>query len=218
MDRIPINTNNNYQNVLVGTFERSQLSEKYFSKNNIDLIQNSTEANRNKLYDILKELFLVKMVDDEKSYTINPSLTLDKILSLEEQTRIILLDLYISCEKYFIQALIIFENIYESKDYTISEYRKENLMNIQSMPMPPSINYKDSLTITPPFSPDISGQMQPGMYEDKSSQNKSQTSEDKSSQDKSQTSEEMTQNKTENKPPMIAQIIPVIKNCLPIIL
>ena len=137
--------------------KENKLIKEY--KEKIDSIQNSTETNRNKLYEILKDLFLVKMVDNEKSYTINPSLTLDKIMLLEEQTRTILLDLYISCEKYFIQALIIFENIYESKDYTISEYRKENLMNIQAMPV--SINYKDSLTITPPFSPDLSGQMQP---------------------------------------------------------
>jgi hypothetical protein len=129
--------------------KENKLIKEY--KEKIDLIQKSTEENRNKLYSILKELFVVKIVDDEKSYTINPSLTLDKILLLEEQTRISLLDLYISCEKYFIQALIIFENIYESKDYTISEYRKENLMKIE--PQTPSINYKDTLTIPPPFQP-----------------------------------------------------------------
>ena len=80
---------------------------------------------------------------------------MDKILLLEEQTRNIILNLYISCEKYFIQALIIFENIYESKDYTISELRKENLLKIEQI-TPVPINYKDSLTITPPFSPSIS--------------------------------------------------------------
>jgi len=128
-------------------------------KEKIDLIQNSTEINRTKLYGILKELFVIKMIDNEQSYTINPSLTLDKILILEEQTRMILLDLYISCEKYFIQALIIFENIYESKDYTISEYRKENLMKMDPLPIATSLNFKDTLTITPPFSPDISGQL-----------------------------------------------------------
>jgi hypothetical protein len=129
--------------------KENKLIKEY--KEKIDLIQKSTEENRNKLYSILKELFVVKVVDDEQSYTINPSLTLDKILLLEEQTRISLLDLYISCEKYFIQALIIFENIYESKDYTISEYRKENLMKIE--PQTPSFNYKDTLTIPPPFQP-----------------------------------------------------------------
>jgi hypothetical protein len=88
---------------------------------------------------------------------------LDKILLLEEQTRINLLDLYISCEKYFIQALIIFENIYESKDYTISEYRKENLMKIQ--PQQPAINYKDTLTIPPPFQPFSQSPMSQSMSE-----------------------------------------------------
>jgi cellulase/cellobiase CelA1 len=40
MDKIPINTNTNYQNVLAGNFIRSPLSDKYFSKQNIQLIQN----------------------------------------------------------------------------------------------------------------------------------------------------------------------------------
>ena len=40
MDKIPINTNTNYQNVLTGNFERSRLSDAYFSKQNIQIIQN----------------------------------------------------------------------------------------------------------------------------------------------------------------------------------
>jgi hypothetical protein len=143
-------SDNNFLSDIVVSKE-NKLIKDY--KEKIDLMQNITEENRNKFYGILKEIFVVKMVDNEQSYTINPSLTMDKILLLEDQTRSALLDLYISCEKYFIQALIIFENIYESKDYTISEYRKENLMKIPPPPTP--INYKDSLTITPPFSPDI---------------------------------------------------------------
>ena len=63
MDRIPINTNTNYQTVLVGTFERSQLSEKYFSKNNIDLIQNSI---RKGVYDKSKQRILIdKQPEDQ---------------------------------------------------------------------------------------------------------------------------------------------------------
>jgi hypothetical protein len=130
--------------------KENKLIKQY--KEKIDSIQNSTQDSRKKLYDILKELFIIKIVDDEQNYTINPSLTLDKILLLEEETREIIIDLYISCEKYFIQALIIFENIYESKDYTINEYRKENLMKKEPEK---TINYKDSLTITPPFSANI---------------------------------------------------------------
>ena len=40
MDKIPINTNTNYQNVLAGNLQRSQLSDTYFSKQNIQSIQN----------------------------------------------------------------------------------------------------------------------------------------------------------------------------------
>ena len=35
MDKIPINTNTNYQNVLTGNFERSRLSDSFFSQQNI---------------------------------------------------------------------------------------------------------------------------------------------------------------------------------------
>tara|TARA_B100000035_G_scaffold314193_1_gene329793 strand:- start:14562 stop:15056 length:495 start_codon:yes stop_codon:yes gene_type:complete len=40
MDRIPINTNTNYLNSLTGNFERSKLSDLFFSKQNIQNIQN----------------------------------------------------------------------------------------------------------------------------------------------------------------------------------
>lgn len=40
MDKIPINTNTNYQNVLIGNFERTRLSDAYFSEANIQIIQN----------------------------------------------------------------------------------------------------------------------------------------------------------------------------------
>ena len=39
MDKIPLNTNTNYQNVLAGNFERSRLSDTYFSRQNIQAIQ-----------------------------------------------------------------------------------------------------------------------------------------------------------------------------------
>ena len=40
MDRIPINTNTNYLNSLAGNLERSKLSDNFFSKQNIQIIQN----------------------------------------------------------------------------------------------------------------------------------------------------------------------------------
>jgi hypothetical protein len=40
MDRIPVNTNSNYLNSLTGNLERSKLSDLFFSKQNIQNIQN----------------------------------------------------------------------------------------------------------------------------------------------------------------------------------
>ena len=40
MDRIPLNTKTDYSNVLTGTFEKTRLSDAYFSQNNIQIIQN----------------------------------------------------------------------------------------------------------------------------------------------------------------------------------
>ena len=40
MDKIPINTNSNYLNSLTGNFERSKLSDLFFSSKNIENIQN----------------------------------------------------------------------------------------------------------------------------------------------------------------------------------
>ena len=40
MDKIPVNTNSNYLNSLTGNFERSKLSDLFFSSKNIENIQN----------------------------------------------------------------------------------------------------------------------------------------------------------------------------------
>ena len=39
MDRIPVNTKTNYLNSLTGNFERSRLSDTFFSQQNIQIIQ-----------------------------------------------------------------------------------------------------------------------------------------------------------------------------------
>ena len=40
MDKIPLTTKTDYTNVLTGTFEKTRLSDAYFSQNNIQIIQN----------------------------------------------------------------------------------------------------------------------------------------------------------------------------------
>ena len=80
MDRIPINTNTNYQNVLVGTFERSQLSEKYFSKNNIELIQNSI---RKGVYDKSNQRILIDKQQEDQIVLVMRSMYLQYSKNLD---------------------------------------------------------------------------------------------------------------------------------------
>lgn len=41
MDKIPLTTKTDYSNVLTGTFERTRLSDTFFSQKNIQIIQNA---------------------------------------------------------------------------------------------------------------------------------------------------------------------------------
>ena len=100
----------------------------------IDMIEDATTKYKSKLMSILKELFVIKLTNDETTYTINPDLTLDHILLIETETRDTILNLYTSCEKYFIQALIIFEKIYDEQVKTLNVERLNYIDNIKTPP------------------------------------------------------------------------------------
>jgi hypothetical protein len=109
------------------------LIQQYIQK--INMIEDTTRKYKSKLVGILKELFVIKSTDNESIYTINPELTLDHIILIETETRDTILNLYTSCEKYFIQALIIFEKIYDEQVKTLNVER---------------INYIDKIKTPPP--------------------------------------------------------------------
>ena len=56
MDKIPLTTKTDYSNVLTGTFERTCLSDTYFSQDNIQIIQNGL---RKGVYDRSNQKILV---------------------------------------------------------------------------------------------------------------------------------------------------------------
>ena len=56
MDKIPLTTKTDYTNVLTGTFEKTRLSDVYFSQNNIQIIQN---ALRKGVYDRSNQKILI---------------------------------------------------------------------------------------------------------------------------------------------------------------
>jgi len=97
----------------------------------IKLIEQSTQIYRSKLVNLLKELFLMEEKDGVRKRVINPKLTLDHILIIENDTRDTILNLYTSCEKYFIQALILFEKIYDEQVKSLNENRVDFIDNYE---------------------------------------------------------------------------------------
>jgi len=127
-------------------------------KEQVDLLEQSTTIYRSELLETLKKVFLTKIENENMSYTIQSSLTLQDILTIENETRNTIINLYTNCEQYFIRALLIFEELYDNQSKNMNESRmnnidafpipgqnknqplyKENLINMNSVPqqMPP---------------------------------------------------------------------------------
>ncbi len=80
MDKIPINTNTNYQNVLAGNLQRSPLSDTYFSKQNIQLIQNRL---RQGVYDKSQRRIVVDEQPEDQIVTVMRSMYLQYSKNLD---------------------------------------------------------------------------------------------------------------------------------------
>ena len=71
MDKIPLTTKTDYSNVLTGTFERTRLSDAYFSQKNIQIIQN---ALRKGVYDRSNESILIDEQPKDQIVTVMRSM------------------------------------------------------------------------------------------------------------------------------------------------
>jgi len=71
MDKIPLTTKTDYSNVLTGTFEKTRLSDAYFSQNNIQIIQN---ALRKGVYDKSNESILIDLQPEDQIVTVMRSM------------------------------------------------------------------------------------------------------------------------------------------------
>jgi len=89
-----------------------RLIKSYLDK--IYIIQDHTQSTKIKLMNILKKLF----ISNGSDYKLNPDLTLDSVIAIEKDTREAIMYLYTTCEKYFIQALLILKK-YTKKILTI---------------------------------------------------------------------------------------------------
>ena len=71
MDKIPLTTKTDYSNVLTGTFERTRLSDAYFSQKNIQIIQN---ALRKGVYDKSNQKILIDQQPEDQIVSVMRSM------------------------------------------------------------------------------------------------------------------------------------------------
>lgn len=86
IDKIPVDQPTNYNNVLTGTFESSKLSELFFSKQNIDYIQQKIKEG---VYQISGNNLVIDRQPDDAIVTVMRSMfylhSLNQFYNIEEQ-------------------------------------------------------------------------------------------------------------------------------------
>lgn len=80
MDKIPLTTKTDYSNVLTGTFERTRLSDAYFSQDNIQIIQNGL---RKGVYDRSNQKILVDQQPQDQVVSVMRSMFYQHSKNLE---------------------------------------------------------------------------------------------------------------------------------------
>ena len=83
--------------------------------NNVNKMMKTTSSNQNRLLKIIDELFVFSLnpVTKRKEVVVNPTLDEAKLQSIVENTRKIIVNLYINCEDDFLKGLELFEAIVE---------------------------------------------------------------------------------------------------------
>ena len=117
----------NFQQEYIGT-----LKQKLFSDfvNLIKSMGETTQKNQEDLLKILDEIFtsVHKKHAYKKSIVINPELTADKLDSLIERARGLIIKLYITYEEQFIEGINIFKSIIEK---LITDQTKSSIENLE---------------------------------------------------------------------------------------
>jgi hypothetical protein len=118
-----------YLNDYKGTI-KDRLFKDY--ADHINKMMETTESNQNKLLSQIDKLFVfnVNPITNAREVTIMPNLTDIDLQKIVEDTRQIIIDLYIKCETDFLTGLEIFEAIVEKQIMDTSQVQMQELQKI----------------------------------------------------------------------------------------
>ena len=101
----------------------------------------TTQTNQNRLLGIIDRLFVFRInpKTKEKEISINPELTDEKLEQITEETRNLIISLYIKCEQDFQKGLMLFETIVTEQmrltaQRRINELEKQKEKLVAEMP------------------------------------------------------------------------------------
>jgi len=117
--------------VLTQRFIREQKKQKYFKKyaQHIENMMKTTNENQNKLIKIIDKMFILigNKNTNKKDIIINPNLTYKKLGLIIEETKAPIINLYLKCEKDYLEGLNIFEVIVNMMYKETSQNQLDNL-------------------------------------------------------------------------------------------
>ena len=118
--------NGPYRNVYTGTKK-----QKYFKKyaQHIENMMKTTNENQNKLIKIIDKIFILinNNKTNKKEIIINPNLTYKKLDLIIQETKAPIINLYLKCEKDYLEGLNIFEVIVNMMYKETSQNQLDNL-------------------------------------------------------------------------------------------
>ena len=97
--------------------------------NHLKKMLNKAKENQNKLVTILGKIFIKKVnkATRREEYSLHPSLTRKSLDKIVVETRKLIMNLYLDCEKDFRKGIKVFEALVEKKEQMRNKKRKEHL-------------------------------------------------------------------------------------------
>ena len=116
---------------------KDHLFIKYMEK--VEMIQSITKTYKKKLLYIMKQIFVSSNENKETYFMISPTLTMEMLLSYQDEVKKNINSIYTNCERLFIEALLLYEKMYENQHGELTENQ------IQSIKQPSNVLDENSL-------------------------------------------------------------------------